>query len=295
MKRTLLAILLNFILLSTVLAEEQQETRTWRSAKGSEVKAVLVRRAGSSVVLKGEDGEQFMIRVNDLSRPDREYLDQLKEAELKLLKENKASFLSKKKPAQRAQADKTEADYLSKVEREVIDEMNLARTEPAEYAKFLKKYMSLHVGDNVFEIAGRRIRTKEGVAAVKEAIEFLEKDAKAVKALKPSRGLSLAAKDHVDDIGPAGMAGHVGTKGSTMTGRIEKRGQWEKTIGENISFGKADARGIVMQLIIDDGVPGRGHRKNIFKGDFKVAGVSIGPHKVYGKMCCIDYAGGFSD
>jgi uncharacterized protein YkwD len=112
---------------------------------------------------------------------------------------------------------------------------------------------------------------------------------------KPSRGLTLAARDHVKDIGPANVVGHNGTDGSRPIDRIERHGSFRKICGENIHFGETDARNIVMQLIIDDGVPGRGHRTNIFNNKFKVCGVAIGPHKSYGSCCVIDYAGGFSD
>jgi uncharacterized protein YkwD len=68
--------------------------------------------------------------------------------------------------------------------------------------------------------------------------------------------------------------------------------QWTGSIGENISYGPDDGLEVVLQLIIDDGVPDRGHRANIFSPDFRLAGVACGPHPTFRTVCVIDFAGG---
>ena len=45
-----------------------------------------------------------------------------------------------------------------------------------------------------------------------------------------------------------------------------------------------------MQLLVDDGVPSRGHRRNLFDPDFTKTGSFSGPHSTQGKMTCIVYA-----
>jgi uncharacterized protein YkwD len=170
--------------------------------------------------------------------------------------------------------------------------MNKARTNPAEFAEVLREFRRYYNG-NLIERPGEiAIRTNEGTEAVDEAIRFLQ-NVEPIEPLIPSRGLSLAARDHMRDTGPQGVTGHAGTDGSTMSQRIERYGKWQGTAGENISYGENTAKDIVVSLIIDDGVAGRGHRKNIFNSALKVAGVSFGKHSTYRVMCVIDFAGGF--
>ena len=71
---------------------------------------------------------------------------------------------------------------------------------------------------------------------------------------------------------------------------MNKFGQYVGWAGENIYYGRGGARSIVCALIIDAGVSGRGHRKNIFSPNYGVAGVANGPHAAYGSMCVIDFA-----
>ncbi len=182
--------------------------------------------------------------------------------------------------------------YLTDLEKEVVRELNAVRSDPPGYAKHVRamlKYFNGALMEYPGEIA---IRTNEGKAAVQECYEYLM-DASPIDTLKPSKGMSLAAKDHVDDQGDTKNTGHTGTDGSSPFDRINRYGQWLTTAGENIDYGNNIARRIVISLLVDDGVPSRGHRKNIFNPAFKVVGVACGPHGMYRHMCVMTLAGGF--
>ena len=129
---------------------------------------------------------------------------------------------------------------------------------------------------------------------VAEAEAFLRRQ-RPLEPLQSVPGLVLSARQHVNDQGPTGEIGHKGTDGGSPWSRMTKQGQWTGRAGENISYGYADPRTIVVTLIVDQGVPDRGHRRNIFCRDFKVAGTACGPHARYGVMCVIDFANGFAE
>jgi uncharacterized protein YkwD len=179
------------------------------------------------------------------------------------------------------------------LEQEVLQEINLARTSPAQYADYLEQTRAHFVGKELRRPGKPSLLTAEGAAALEEAIRFL-RSAKPLPPLQLSKGMCSGAKALVTDQSATGATGHKGADGSFCEARAERFGAWADPIGENLSYGTETARERIMTLIIDDGFANRGHRQRIFEPRFKVAGVACGSHKE-GPLCVVTFAGGFNE
>jgi uncharacterized protein YkwD len=88
----------------------------------------------------------------------------------------------------------------------------------------------------------------------------------------------MAASDHAKDLARNGIFGHTGSDGSSFSQRILKHcrkghGSMAELIGADFYFpDRNHAEMTVLGLIIDDGVPDRGHRKTIFSSSYKHLG-----------------------
>lgn len=168
--------------------------------------------------------------------------------------------------------------------REIIAEINFARTRPRAYAERLRDYRALFRG-KVVRYPGNPtgLLTSEGVDAVDEAIRFLDRQAP-LEPIQASALLARAAGDHVAEQGPRGATGHVSADGASPRDRVQRRGGGIY-VAEVITYGPPSAAEVVRQLIVDDAVPGRGHRKTLFAAEMRYAGVACGAHRVYRMMC----------
>jgi len=171
--------------------------------------------------------------------------------------------------------------------------MNLARQNPSLYATFIEQTRQNYSGDVCLMPGNVRLRTHEGVRALDDAIQFLRR-AKPQLPLALSPGLCLAAADHCREQA-GGAMGHYGSHGSDPGNRISRYGTVSQGWAENIAYGRHSAREIVVGLIVDDGVRGRGHRKNIFNPTYNVAGAAYGSHARFGGVCSIDFASGYAE
>jgi uncharacterized protein YkwD len=184
---------------------------------------------------------------------------------------------------------------MSTIEKEIVIELNKVRTKPKKYSELYLEPMRNLFRGNILQYPGEiAIRTKEGVSAVTECISVLNKT-KSMGVLETTKGIHLAAKVHMEDQSNTGRTGHSGSDSSSPFKRMKRYGQWKQTAGENIAYGQNDAQRIVIGLLVDDGVPSRGHRENILNPDFGVVGVSHGTHPKIRNVTVMDFAGEYTD
>jgi uncharacterized protein YkwD len=207
--------------------------------------------------------------------------------------QKRAAKPSKSKATKPTSTPTVKAPVASTREQEILAEINLARSNPSQYATYLEAFKQNYNGRELRLSDGKSLQTNEGVGACDEAIAYL----RSLKPLAPfqmSSGLGLGAKDHVGDLVKTGGRGHKGSDGSMPEARVSRYGTWTESVGENILYNSTKTREDVISLIIDDGVANRGHRKNIFKPTFHVVGIALSSG-ASGTIGVITFAGGFAD
>jgi len=160
---------------------------------------------------------------------------------------------------------------MTEEEQKVILFMNLARHNgPLFTETFLEQY----VEENQIEKSSY--------------LKSLKRDLKKVEGLTPlvpEEDLTSIAQGHATK---SGKTGHVGHR--NMDKRFAPlRGNPYYAWAENCSYGYQEALGIVITLLIDEGIKDLGHRKNILNENFNSVGVAIRPHKSYRVNCVIDF------
>ncbi len=149
--------------------------------------------------------------------------------------------------------------YLSQEEQTMINEINLVRSNPAGYVKYVEQYIK--------DIrSGKAFGSSTNVAY--ELIDELKRTPP-LSILQPVECLYKAAQQHGQEAVRKGSSDHKGLDGSWPWDRA-KRACPQMTDGnENLVGGPADVREAVMLLLVDDGISNRGHRKTLLNKEWK--------------------------
>lgn len=193
--------------------------------------------------------------------------DSLKRAK-QLLREKVANDNSKV-PYLKFKADSVvimQCRFASNIEKDVYNYLNYARTRPKEFCeKFVIPYWNKN---NSYE------------NSLVETMMSL----KPMGTLLPNRELYVSADCHAIVSGELGFVGHT-----RSVNRKTKKKCDEYFAGECISYGMEDGLGVVLQLLIDNGVPSLGHRIICFSEGYSRVGISLRKHQKYGVNCVLDF------
>lgn len=191
--------------------------------------------------------------------------------------------------------------YMKPEEREMIYEINRLRSNPASYLQYLEPM--LKNAQQVLQQYGKGERNysltytivnkdgserkaidttwhytnEEYVRALTTLTDELRK-MKKLSILLPDRGIYAAAKKHAEDNNAHNWRLlHTGSDGSLPWDRIRKFSPAMRFGNENIagSTGKPTPRDIVIQLLVDAGIPGYGHRANLLNPHWTHVGCTI--------------------
>lgn len=173
----------------------------------------------------------------------------------------------------------------SGIEADILEEVNFVRANPDSYVGDLEEYERRFDGRVAFGEGNEPdFTTREGTRPVIEAARELRR-VRPMGEMRHSGVLAQAAADHVRSQGASGQMGHV-SNGKRPGDRVKARGG-NIYVGEVIVYGVYSSRNAVRQMVVDDGVPGRGHRKLLLFAPYRYAGVACGAHSVWRNMCVI--------
>lgn len=162
---------------------------------------------------------------------------------------------------------------ISNTEKEIICLCNLAR---ADGEKFWNVFLSSRIADQD-----------------SKNVESLKADLFKTKNIAPLRldaGLCKAAAAHAEDMGNTGKIGSNSSTGTPYTERILKYyGSDSKIVGENCVYGNESAEDIVIQMLVDEGMPQHPHRFNILSPIWKSVGVATRQHKSWQWNTVLDF------
>lgn len=187
------------------------------------------------------------------------------------------------------------APSLVRLEQEIVAAANRLRGDPAGFVAELRRYRGF-IDGNLVRFPGRErpVIAREGTAAVDEAIAVLEQ-VEPLPELSVSAGLTRAARAHAADIGRSGHIAHTGSDGSHPHQRMARFGRLIGYSAENINTRHRRGLWAVIDLFVDDGIPGRGHRLNLLGAGYRFIGVGCAPHVEYDIVCVMDLAEGYVD
>lgn len=154
------------------------------------------------------------------------------------------------------------ATSMNSQEMEMVNEINLLRGNPSGYIQYVDAYVNEQRRTGGFPV------DQSVVNELKSELRQLGP----LSILTPSQCIYQAAKEHGIDQKPTGDVNHEGRDGSWPWDRVRKACPNMQDGNENLVAGTPSVRTAVILLLIDEGIPTRGHRKTLLKPEWRYVG-----------------------
>lgn len=151
--------------------------------------------------------------------------------------------------------------YMTIREKEMIDEINLLRQNPSGYVPYVQEYI-MSMEKEIQKDPSMANMYLDEISTAYELIKTL-RITDPLSTLRPHEGVYDAAKIHGQDLRKNTQFGHIGSDGSYPWDRIIKAAPDLSDGNENLVGGPYEVRQAVILLLVDAGIPDRGHRKTL--------------------------------
>jgi uncharacterized protein YkwD len=155
----------------------------------------------------------------------------------------------------------SDASYMQALEMDMLREINMLRANPPAYIKYVNEYVADQKANNGFPV---------DQAVVDELNDELRKLGP-LSQLQAKECVYIAAKKHGQDIIKMGRTDHIGSDGKWPWDRVRRECPDLQDGNENLVGGPDNVRESVVILLIDEGIPNRGHRKTLLRPDWVYA------------------------
>ena len=166
--------------------------------------------------------------------------------------------------------------------KEIIEEINILRSNPPLYAKKVEEY-SKYFTDKAIKLPNFNIKimTQEGAAPYLETIEYLKGKEK-VNELIPSKALCEIAKEVFDNMKNS-ETGEIDEELYSNT--IDKYGSFNGKFTRAVDLGGFTSEQIVINFLVCDGDPERSQREPILGTGLNKIGVAFGRDNANSTIC----------
>lgn len=157
---------------------------------------------------------------------------------------------------------------MNQTERQIICILNMVRSQPQLFLRTVllnprsRFFVDSPMRSTYYNSLVKELRTIDPLSTL----------------IKPDKYLFEKAQCHAVNSGKTGYVGHERKWPGCESGYF----------AECCSYGYSDPMDIVMQLLIDDGVPSLGHRQICLDESYEQIGISIQPHTVYRYNAVLD-------